>query len=85
MKVSFLPAARFKGLALLAILLLVPLFFFLPPDGIERAQWAQFAGRFHFLVIHFPIALILLAPVLELVGRSRGLSAPDLPLDLVLA
>jgi uncharacterized membrane protein len=49
---------------------------FFPPDGTERSQSAQFIGRFHLLVIHFPIALILLVPVLEIAGRSRRF--PDL-------
>jgi hypothetical protein len=48
----------FLGLGL--ILLLSVLFVLLPPDGQERAAWAQFIGRFHLLTVHFPIALILL-------------------------
>jgi uncharacterized membrane protein len=43
---------------------------FFPPDGNERADWAQFIGRFHPLAVHFPIALFLLMPILEIVGRS---------------
>jgi uncharacterized membrane protein len=66
---------RLRLLALAAILLLFALLAFLPPDGLERAEWALFVGRFHLLVVHFPIALILLVPVLELAGRSRHL--PD--------
>jgi uncharacterized membrane protein len=50
---------------------LLVLLFFLPPDGTERATWAQFIGRFHPLVVHLPIALILLVPVMELVGRDQ--------------
>lgn len=84
-KLSVRLASRLKAVALLAILLLAPLFLFFPPDGMERAQWAQFAGRFHFLVIHFPIALILLVPVLELAGRRRSSPGPDFHLDLILA
>src|SRR5215470_10433966 len=59
----------------LGLLTLVPIFFLLlllivlPPDGNERAAWAQFIGRFHPLLIHLPIGLILLVPVLEVVGR----------------
>ena len=58
---------------------------FLPPDGVERAAWAQFIGRFHLLTVHFPIALILLVPVLELAGRIRRF--PDLraSVDFLLA
>ena len=41
-----------------------------PPDGNERAAWAQFIGRFHPLVVHFPIALILLVPILEVAGLN---------------
>lgn len=56
------------------ILVLLVLLIFLPPDGTERATWAQFIGRFHPLVVHLPIALILLVPVMELVGRDQRFS-----------
>src|SRR5262249_3655899 len=36
-----------------------------PPDGVERGDLAQFLGRFHPLVVHLPIALVLLAAGLE--------------------
>src|SRR5580765_6292890 len=60
------------GVGLLAapILVLLVLLVFLPPDGAERATWAQFIGRFHPLVVHLPIALVLLVPVMEVVGRD---------------
>jgi hypothetical protein len=61
---------RFGLLALASILLLSALFAFLPPDGLERATWTQFIGRFHLLTVHFPIALILIVPVLEWAGRK---------------
>jgi uncharacterized membrane protein len=61
---------RFGLLALAPILLLSALFALLPPDGFERAAWAQFIGRFHVLTVHFPIALILIVPVLEWAGRT---------------
>ncbi|HTZ60748.1 MAG TPA: c-type cytochrome domain-containing protein [Acidobacteriaceae bacterium] len=64
---------RFGLLGLGAVLLLSLLFVMFPPDGVERAAWAQFIGRFHLLTVHFPIALILLVPVLELAGRDRRL------------
>lgn len=40
-------------------------------DGKPHGEWPQFLGRFHPLVVHFPIGLILLLPLLELVGRAR--------------
>jgi hypothetical protein len=64
---------RLGLLALALILLLSALFALLPPDGLERAPWAQFIGRFHLLTVHFPIALILIVPVLEWAGRSPRL------------
>jgi uncharacterized membrane protein len=40
------------------------------PDGHERTALAQAVGRFHPLIVHLPIALLALVPVLELAGRS---------------
>ncbi len=62
---------RLRLLTLALILLLVALLALLPPDGVERADWAQFIGRFHPLAVHFPIALILLVPIFELAGRNQ--------------
>jgi uncharacterized membrane protein len=50
-------------------LLLLPLIFRL--DGKTHADWQQFLGRFHPLVVHLPIGLILLVPLLEIAGRVR--------------
>jgi hypothetical protein len=44
---------------ILLSLLLVPL------DGRSHADWLQFLGRFHPLLVHLPIGLIVLLPVLE--------------------
>lgn len=45
-----------------------------PPDGIEHGTLAQFFGRFHPLLVHIPIALILLVPLLEIAGSfPRGI------------
>ena len=65
---------RFGLLMLLPILIVMMLLVFFPPDGKDREEWMQFIGRFHPLVVHFPIALVLLVPILELVGRSARLS-----------
>lgn len=75
---------RLGLLALVPILLLSALFIFFPPDGLERATWAQFVGRFHLLTVHFPIALILLIPVLELAGRKGRLLHLSASVDFIL-
>jgi hypothetical protein len=50
-------------------LLLLPSIFRL--DGKTHADWQQFLGRFHPLVVHLPIGLVLLVPLLEIAGRYR--------------
>jgi uncharacterized membrane protein len=45
--------------------------FFFPLDGKPHADWLQFLGRFHPLLVHLPIGLILLLPLLELAGIRR--------------
>jgi uncharacterized membrane protein len=57
------------ALGWLAVLL--GLLLFAPPDGKERAQFLQFAGRFHPLSVHLPIALLIVVPLVELAGRTR--------------
>jgi Planctomycete cytochrome C len=59
------PRSFLFGSAAFAVLLLLGLVAFLPPDGREHAELAQFLGRFHLLVIHLPIALLLLALLFE--------------------
>ena len=53
---------------LTSIFLLVMLLLYAPPDGQERAEFAQFLGRFHPLIVHIPIALLLLVPIFECAG-----------------
>lgn len=57
------------SLVMSATLLLLPSLFKL--DGRAHADWQQFLGRFHPLVVHLPIGLILLVPLLEGAGRYR--------------
>ena len=72
--------------AVLAIILGVTgLVVFFPPDGRERAEWVQFIGHFHPLTVHFPIALFLLVPVLEVCGRRRPFAFLRLSSPFVLA
>jgi uncharacterized membrane protein len=53
------------GVAVAAIVPLPILLIYAPPDGQQRAELAQFLGRFHPLAVHIPIALFLLVPLLE--------------------
>ena len=72
-------------LAILVPILVVSLLVaFVPPDGRERADGLQFIGRFHPLVIHFPIALFLLIPVLEIAGRRPRFEYLRLSVNFVL-
>lgn len=58
------------GVACVCIsVLLLPLFF--PLDGKPHADWLQFLGRFHPLVVHLPIGLILVLPLVEFAGTRR--------------
>jgi len=50
-------------------LLLLPLLF--PLNGRSHADWLQFLGRFHPLLVHLPIGLIVLWPLLEIGGTRR--------------
>jgi uncharacterized membrane protein len=73
------------GFVMLASVLVVTLLVvFLPPDGNERADWVQFIGRFHLLVVHFPIAFFLLVPILEIAGRSARFNYLRLSVNFVL-
>jgi uncharacterized membrane protein len=42
-----------------------------PPDGREHGDLGQFLGRFHVLLVHVPIVLLLLVPAFELLGRRE--------------
>lgn len=79
--------SRFRlGFPMLApVLVVLLLVAFLPPDGNERADWVQFIGRFHPLLVHFPIAFFLLVPILEIVGRSARFAYLRLSVSFVLA
>lgn len=45
--------------------------FAIAPDGIAHGGAIRILGRLHPLFVHFPIALLLVVPVLEFLGRSR--------------
>jgi uncharacterized membrane protein len=46
----------------------------MPPDGREHANIAQFLGRFHPILVHLPIALLVLVPAMEILGRRQAFS-----------
>ena len=56
----------FIGILLVAVLVALP--FVAPPDGREHTTIAQFFGRFHPLIVHVPIGLLLIVPLLEILG-----------------
>jgi hypothetical protein len=50
----------------------------LPPDGREHGDAAQFLGRFHVLLVHAPLVVLVLVPFFELAatrGRTPGMGA----------
>jgi uncharacterized membrane protein len=40
-------------------------------NGQTHADWLQFLGRFHPLLVHLPIGMLVLLPFLELAGTTR--------------
>ena len=81
---GFLTQVRFGLVMLAPILVVATLVALVPPDGNERADWLQFIGHFHPLLVHFPIALFLLVPILEIVGRSARFAYLRLSVNFVL-
>ena len=62
------PRWRFT-FGLSALLLLLPFTFRL--DGQSHAEWVQFLGSFHPLLVHLPIGMLVLLPILEFAGTTR--------------
>lgn len=60
-----------SSVALSATALVLLSLLFLPLDGKPHADWLQFLGRFHPLLVHLPIGLIVLLPFLEILGLRR--------------
>jgi uncharacterized membrane protein len=59
---------RFLGTSVL--LLVLPFIFRL--DGRAHAEWMQFVGRFHPVLLHLPIGFIVLLPAVEIAGAKRA-------------
>jgi uncharacterized membrane protein len=53
-----------------ALLVLLP--FAVRLNGRTHADWLQFLGRFHPLLVHLPIGMLVLLPFLELAGTTRA-------------
>ncbi len=75
----------FAGTIVSLFLLLMPVVF--PLSSEAGADWIVALGRFHILVLHFPIALILIVPVLEILSSFKPLQfvKQTIPVILVLA
>ncbi|MEI6892691.1 MAG: c-type cytochrome domain-containing protein [Pontiella sp.] len=73
------------GVLLSIFLLLIPTVF--PLSGERGSDWMAAMGRFHILALHFPIVLLLIIPLLELLGTipSFRFVRPTIPLLLGLA
>jgi uncharacterized membrane protein len=65
------PRLLLVALGALFILVLAWALVHAPPDGVEHGELSQFVGRFHPLIVHLPIALLLLVPLLECIGLFR--------------
>ena len=64
--------ASAKWLATLGLsILLVLLPFAVRLDGRPHADWLQFLGRFHPLLVHLPIGMLVMLPFLEIAGTTR--------------
>src|SRR5215471_14673501 len=69
---SLLGRLSFGVVAGALLLVLTALLLLAPPDGVERAALMQLVGRFHPLSVHFPIAVLLIVPLFEILGRKRN-------------
>jgi len=63
------PAPWLRILALSALLVTLP--FAVRLNGRPHADWLQFLGRFHPALVHLPIGMLVLLPLLELGGANR--------------
>ncbi|MEO0795230.1 MAG: c-type cytochrome domain-containing protein [Verrucomicrobiota bacterium] len=60
------------GVLLSALLISMPIFF--PLNGEGGSDSVIALGRFHILALHFPIALLLMIPLLEILGSFKSMS-----------
>lgn len=71
------PVSKYKRIALAGILFLPAILLFILPslEPGEMPYWMLTVGRFHPVILHFPIVLIILALILEVLHRRRILKA----------
>ena len=70
LRVRSVPTKWLCTLGVSAMLLLLP--FAVQLNGRTHADWLQFLGRFHPLLVHLPIGMLVLLPFLELAGMTRA-------------
>lgn len=63
------PAAWLTAAGVSIALVLLPFVYRL--DGQQHSWWLLFFGQFHPALLHVPIGLIVLVPILEIAGRRR--------------
>ena len=68
-RMRFPRSAWFRFVCVGFVLVALPIVF--PLDGHAHADVLQFLGRFHPLLLHLPIGLIVLLPALEIAGAIR--------------
>lgn len=72
---SFVQSTRIGGSAWLFVFctsaILIALPFVVRLDGRSHADWLQFLGRFHPALLHLPIGMIVLVPILEIAGTKQ--------------
>lgn len=59
-------------IALIAVAAAMAAWYAFPLDGVAHGGTVRLLGRFHPVVVHFPIVLLLLMPALEWFGRKHG-------------
>ena len=69
LRIGFASAKWLYTLGVSTLLVLLP--FALRLDGRPHADWLQFLGRFHPLLVHLPIGMLVVLPFLELAGTTR--------------
>ena len=70
LRIRSVPARWLCTLGVSAMLVLLP--FAVGLNGRPHADWLQFVGRFHPLLVHLPIGMLVLLPFLEIAGTTRA-------------